>query len=219
MEVNISIDESLKQIIRLGCVQFDQVKVTTRHEAIVNENDELVMALRARYSSPADAMEKLNITRSLYRNIGIDPTKNRSSSEALLRRVLKGNTLYQVNSIVDICNLCSLNLLLSLGLYDVDSIKGRIKLRLGKKGESYDGIRKEQVNVTGRFTLIDDLGPFGNPSADSARTMITESTTHLLFVIFAPSNYDEKVLTEHLDFIEGKVAQYHPCQTVVKKLV
>jgi len=218
MEVNISIDESLKQIIRLGCVQFDQVKVTTRHEAIVNENDELVMALRARYSSPADAMEKLNITRSLYRNIGIDPTKNRSSSEALLRRVLKGNTLYQVNSIVDICNLCSLNLLLSLGLYDVDSIKGRIKLRLGKKGESYDGIRKEQVNVTGRFTLIDDLGPFGNPSADSARTMITESTTHLLFVIFAPSNYDEKVLTEHLDFIEGKVAQYHPCQTVVKKL-
>jgi DNA/RNA-binding domain of Phe-tRNA-synthetase-like protein len=137
----------------------------------------------------------------------------------LLRRVLKGNSLYQINSIVDICNLCSLKFLLSLGLYDVAKITGAIQVRLGRDGEGYDGIRKEFINVAGRFTLADDLGPFGNPSADSARTMIIEKSQNVLFIIFVPSDYNTHLLVEHLDFIESKVKQYHNCQMVLKKVM
>ena len=124
-----------------------------------------------------------------------------------------------MNSIVDICNLCSLKFLLSLGLYDIDKIEGNIILRLGKQGEGYEGIRKEYVNVAGKFAMADDLGPFGNPSADSARTMINESTTKVLFTVFVPADFNNKLLIEHLDFIETKVKQYHPCNTILKILV
>jgi len=219
MDLMISIDNSLKETIKLGIIQFNQVQVVKRIGALVEQIEVLCLELRKKYQSPADAIDQLNVTRSLYRKIGLDPTKNRPSSEALLRRVLKGNALYQINSIVDICNLCSLKLLLSLGLYDVDKIEGSIKLRLGKEGEGYEGIRKEYVNVAGRFTLADELGPFGNPSADSARTMITESTTNVLFVVFTPADYNKNLLNEHLDFIEEKVKQYHECNTLMKKFI
>jgi DNA/RNA-binding domain of Phe-tRNA-synthetase-like protein len=219
MDLKISIDASLTEIIKLGIIQVNQVQVVKRIDALDKEIETLCLELRRSYHSTADAMERLKVTRSLYRGIGIDPTKNRPSSEALLRRVLKGNPLYQVNSIVDICNFCSLKFLLSLGLYNVDKIRGSIKLRLGKEGEGYEGIRKEYINVAGRFTLVDDLGPFGNPSADSARTMITEKTDNVLFVIFAPADYQAELLAEHLDFIETKVKQYHSCDIVLKNLV
>jgi DNA/RNA-binding domain of Phe-tRNA-synthetase-like protein len=215
----ISIDHSLKDIIKLGVVQFSQVQVMSKIEALVQDLEMLCSELRNSYHSPTDAMEQLSVSRSLYRKIGLDPTKNRPSSEALLRRVLKGKSLYQVNSIVDICNLCSLEFLLSLGLYDVDQIKGDIKLRPGNEGEGYEGIRKEYVNVAGKFAMVDDLGPFGNPSADSARTMIKESTTKVLFTVFVPADFNNKLLIEHLDFIETKVKQYHSCKTIFKNLV
>lgn len=216
MDLLISIDDSIKEIIKLGVIQFDEVQVEDRKEALIKEIEALAEEYRTKHKRPADAADKLNVTRSLYRKLGLDPTKNRPSSEALLRRVLKGKSLYQINSIVDICNYCSLRLLLSLGLYDVSKIKGHIVLRPGREGEGYEGIRKEFVNVNGRFALVDDLGPFGNPSADSARTMITGETTEVLFAIFVPAGYRTDLLNEHIDFIESKVKQYHSCRTILK---
>ena len=53
-------------------------------------------------------------------------------------------------------------------------------------GERYAGIRKDDVNVGGRITVADDVGAFGNPTSDSARTMVTPATTELLVVVYAP---------------------------------
>ena len=55
--------------------------------------------------------------RAMYRRTGLDPTKRRPSSEALLRRVRKGEPLPRINSLVDVCNWCSLEFQLPYGLY------------------------------------------------------------------------------------------------------
>ena len=65
-------------------------------------------------------------------------------------------------------------------------------LRLGQDGESYPGIRKDEVHVGGRITLADSHGPFGNPSSDSARTMVTTGTTSALVVVFAPIDVSDE---------------------------
>ena len=114
--------------------------------------------------------------RALYKALGLDPTKTRPSNEALLRRVLKGEALYRVNTLVDALNLCSLRAQLPFGLYDLDRVEPPVVLRRGAPGESYEGIRKGAVNVEGRPVLVDAHGPFGNPTSDSARTMITLAT-------------------------------------------
>ena len=125
--------------------------------------------------------------RTMYKRVGLDPTRNRPSSEALLRRVRKGDALPRINSMVDVCNWCSMEFQLPYGLYDAARIDGEsVELRLGRDGEGYDGIRKDTVHVAGRITLADARGPFGNPTSDSARTMVTTATRDALLLIYAP---------------------------------
>jgi DNA/RNA-binding domain of Phe-tRNA-synthetase-like protein len=147
--------------------------------------------------------------RTMYKRIGLDPTKTRPSSEALLRRVRKGQPLPRINSMVDVCNWCSLEFQLPYGLYDAAHIEGGVvELRLGRDGESYAGIRKDEVHVAGRITLADARGPFGNPTSDSARTMVTTATTRALVVVFAPSSVDAPRLGHVLDATAARMHQF-----------
>jgi DNA/RNA-binding domain of Phe-tRNA-synthetase-like protein len=91
-----------------------------------------------------------------------------------------------VNSLVDVGNLVSLRLQVPVGLYDLDRVQGDLTLRLGRPEESYAGIGKETVNVAGRLCVADEVGACGNPSADSARTMITTSTEQAAWIFFLP---------------------------------
>src|SRR5438067_13934384 len=82
--------------------------------------------------------------RALYRKFGTDPTRMRPSSEALLRRMKKGEPLPRVNSLVDVANAMSVQLQVPVGLYDLDKVRGgELVIRLGREGEGYAGIGKE----------------------------------------------------------------------------
>jgi len=124
--------------------------------------------------------------RILYRRFGIDPTKTRPSSEALLRRALRGDPFPRINSLVDVANVMSLLAQSPVGLYDLDRVQGPLTIRVGAVGEGYEGIRKDRVNVGGRLCVADTLGPCGNPSSDSARTMITTATERAAWIWFLP---------------------------------
>jgi DNA/RNA-binding domain of Phe-tRNA-synthetase-like protein len=145
---------------------------------------------RVRISPPAEVAS----VRTMYKKVGIDPTKTRPSNEALLRRVRKGDAIPRINSAVDIVNWCSLEFQLPYGLYDASTISGDVTMRLGREGESYPGIRKDDVNVSGRITVADSVGAFGNPTSDSARTMVTPAATELLVVVYAPTDVSQQQL-------------------------
>lgn len=136
--------------------------------------------------------------RALYRRFGVDPTRHRPSSEALLRRVRRGESLPRINSVVDVANVMSLRLQVPVGLYDLARVEGALTLRLGIDGESYAGIGKESINVAGRICVADALGPCGNPSADSARTMITTATEQAAWLFFLPVGEPNLRLTYEL---------------------
>jgi DNA/RNA-binding domain of Phe-tRNA-synthetase-like protein len=153
----------------------------------------------------------------MYKRVGLDPTKTRPSSEALLRRVRKGESLPRINSMVDVCNWCSLEFQLPYGLYDAERIDGDVELRIGRAGESYPGIRKDDVNVGGRITLADRSGPFGNPTSDSARTMVTTATTHAMLVVFAPRELDTRTLTRVLDSTSQRMTEFTGCRELARQ--
>jgi DNA/RNA-binding domain of Phe-tRNA-synthetase-like protein len=161
-----------------------------------------------RQQPPADVAA----VRTMYKRVGLDPTKTRPSSEALLRRVRKGDPLPRINSLVDVCNWCSLEFQLPYGLYDAAHIEGDIELRLGRDGESYPGIRKDDVHVAGRLTLADARGPFGNPTSDSARTMVTTSTTSAVVVVFAPAEMAGRRLVQVLDETVARMGEFTGCR-------
>jgi DNA/RNA-binding domain of Phe-tRNA-synthetase-like protein len=134
----------------------------------------------------AGRVRNIGPARALYHRFGMDPTRHRPSSEALLRRVSRGNPLPRVNSLVDVANVVSLRLQVPIGLYDLGQVEGKLTVRLGREAESYAGIRKELVIVADRLCVADDRGPCGNPSADSARTMITTATEAAAWLFFLP---------------------------------
>jgi DNA/RNA-binding domain of Phe-tRNA-synthetase-like protein len=143
--------------------------------------------------------------RELYRRFGLDPTRVRPSSEALLRRMKKGESLPRINSLVDVANAMSVQLQVPVGLYDLDKVKGEeLVIRLGADGESYAGIGKEKVNVAGRICVADAEGPIGNPSADSARTMITTDTERAAWIYFLPVRDDDVDRTAELVAVFGR---------------
>jgi DNA/RNA-binding domain of Phe-tRNA-synthetase-like protein len=143
--------------------------------------------------------------RALYRRFGTDPTRVRPSSEALLRRLKKGEPLPRVNSLVDVANTLSVQLQVPVGLYDMDKASGDdLSIRLGAEGEGYTGIRKERVNVAGRLCVADAAGPLGNPSADSARTMITTDTQRAAWIYFLPVTDEEIDRTAELVAVFGR---------------
>ena len=73
---------------------------------------------------------------------------------------------------------------------------------------SNPGIRKDDVHVGGRITLADRLGPFGNPTSDSARTMVTTATTRALVVVFAPFELDERRLSHVIDVTAERMNEF-----------
>lgn len=132
-------------------------------------------------------------TRTMYRRFGVDPTRTRPSSEALLRRLRKGERLPSISNVVDIINWCSVELQVPFGLYDRQAIADAVTLRLGRPDEWYQGIGKDRVNVAGRLVAADEDGPFGNPTSDSARAMVTEATHAACVVLYLPADTPEAV--------------------------
>jgi DNA/RNA-binding domain of Phe-tRNA-synthetase-like protein len=176
---------SLAPIVAPACLAFDGVTVVEHDHRLDAAFAEAEAWLRAGGAGLDEALQR---TRALYRGIGLDPTKTRPSSEALLRRVRRGEALPRVNTIVDLCNWCSVETQIAFGVYDRDRLAGdALALRLGAEGEGYEGIRKDRVNVAGRLTLVDAEGPFGNPTSDSLRTSVSAATTRVLFVLFVPA--------------------------------
>ncbi len=145
--------------------------------------------------------------RDFYWRIGIDPTKTRPSAEALVRRVLRGKGLPKINNIVDAGNLASLKTFIPIGIYDLDRIKGGLKLRLSREGEIFKPIGgKEERLSEGVIVLADEekiLHLF--PHRDSRETMIIGSTRNILVIACGvpgvPYGLVRKAVRETRDYV------------------
>lgn len=180
----LTVDPGVRAHVRPAWLVLDGVTVTEGAAAL----DAPLARAAARMREAGEAAALTAAVRAMYRRFGVDPTKTRPSSEALLRRVRRGEPLPRINNVVDVCNWCSLEFQVPYGLYDLSRVSGAVVLRAGRAGEAYPGIRKDAVHVDGRLVLADDEGPFGNPTSDSARTMVTRDAASILTVIFAPAS-------------------------------
>jgi DNA/RNA-binding domain of Phe-tRNA-synthetase-like protein len=184
--MQISIDPELKKKCvktTLGCVQA-RVEAGASPSALIEEmnaRDEEIQNLpfpRGVLASP-----QVEATRAAYRALGKDPARYRNSAEALLRRVVGGKGLPQINAVVDAINLVSVESRLPVGLYDVGHVVGDIVFRAGRAGETYKGIGKYDLNLEGLPLFADTVGPHGSATSDSERTMVTAKTKEILALI------------------------------------
>ena len=75
--------------------------------------------------------------RSAYKGFGIKRTSYRSSVERLIKRVLAGQSLPEINGLVDLYNMVSLDEGLCLGCDDLDKIEGDLAFRFSRPGDTF----------------------------------------------------------------------------------
>ncbi len=141
---------------------------------------------------PRGVLESMQVetARKAYKALGKDPARYRGSAEALLRRVVAGKGLPQINAVVDVINLVSVESRLPIGLYDLEHIVGDIVFRAGREGETYKGIGKYDLNLEGLPLFADTGGPHGSATSDSERTMVTGATKQVLAVLISFSGME-----------------------------
>ena len=106
-------------------------------------------------------------TRAVYKKCGKDPSRYRPASEQLIRRMLQGKELYQIDTLVDLVNLASIAFGYSIGGFDADKFVGdTLTLGVGREGEPYEGIGRGMLNIAGLPVYRDAQGGVGTPTSD-----------------------------------------------------
>lgn len=218
--VNIHIDPELKKKCprtALGCVTA-RVEAGPSPEALLAEL-KIREAEIEKLPFPRSVLEcpAIEATRQAYKALGKDPARYRGSAEALLRRVVAGKSLPQINSVVDIINLVSIESRLPIGLYDREHVVGDVVFRAGRAGESYKGIGKYALNLEGLPVFADNAGPHGSATSDSEGTMVTEDTKEVLAVIISFSG--PQTLPRWTERLSALLTQYASGQDVAIRLL
>ena len=190
--MKIEIDKQLYSVypeIRLGLLHFQADVKESDDDFWKYIDNEILPNVRAAIEGKDwNEIPGIRGSRAAYKAFGRNPGRYRVSSEALIRRVRRGDKLYHVNSVVDVNNLISIESGLSVGSYDLADIHGTVTLRKAEKGEGYAGIGKDFLDLENLLVLADDDGAFGSSMSDSTRAMVTKKTKDVLVVIYCFEN-------------------------------
>lgn len=124
--------------------------------------------------------------RRLFRAAGCDPTRYRPSSEALLRRLLKGSDMPEIHPLVDLNNCLSAELAVPCCVMAEGTFEPPYVMRAGQEGESYESLRGP-FNLEGKPLLVDALGPCDAPITGSQRVKVTADTDRATLVAYLPA--------------------------------
>lgn len=160
----------------------------------------------------------LRAYRDFFWRVGIDPTKTRPASEALLRRVLQGKDIPRVNTLVDAYNIASMETHVPLAVFDAAKVQGDMVMRMAVAGEKFHGIgMTAEETLTGKEVVVQDdrmlIAIYPYRDADFSKVM-TETTDVSIMVCGVPgielSRLDEarKLSANYITrFCGGKVSE------------
>lgn len=215
--MNIIVSEEIEKVCPgfVGAaVEADVVNSEYNTELWAEIND-LGEKYKAEYTTETvKTISGIEATRRVYRACGKDPSRYRPAAEALIRRMLQGKELYQIDTLVDLINLASIAFGYSIGGFDADKFVGdTLTLGIGHEGEPYEGIGRGMLNIAGLPVYRDAEGGVGTPTSDNERTKIELSTRHVLVLVngYDGNEVQVKANAEYIIRLFEKYAQGCNC--------
>jgi len=157
----------------------------TAAERLAARRARLGESLRAAGAPSPNDDSTVAALRRLFRSAGTDPTRYRPSSEALLRRLARGDELPSIHPLVDLNNQLSLELRVPACVLAEGTFRFPVTLRAGREGEVLDSMRGP-LQLEGKPLLEDAEGPFGTPITDGHRVKVRPETTSAWLVLYLP---------------------------------
>lgn len=221
--MNIIVSEEIEQVCPgfVGAAVEADVVNTEYSEELWAEIEALSEKYKAEYTTETiKQISGIEATRRVYRACGKDPSRYRPASEALIRRMLQGKKLYQIDTLVDLINLASIAYGYSIGGFDADKFTGgTLTLGVGREGEPYEGIGRGMLNIAGLPVYRDAIGGVGTPTSDNERTKIDINTRRVLVLVngYDGNEAQVKANAEYLVRLFDKYAQGHNCRYFIYK--
>jgi DNA/RNA-binding domain of Phe-tRNA-synthetase-like protein len=218
--MNIKIKKELKDKnpdMALGTI-ICKVSNTKYNADLWKEIKQICNEIRNKYSLDTIKTNKqITATRNMYLACGKKPCRYRPAAEALMRRIIKDDNLYQINTLVDLINLLSLKTGYSVGAFDADLIEGNITAGIGKINEPYEGIGRGQINIHQLPVLRDNKGAIGTPTSDEIRTAISLNTVNMFVNINGYTGKND--LTPALDYAEKLLIKYADAKNIIRQII
>jgi len=92
--------------------------------------------------------------RTAFSKIGISGSKFQSSIESMVRRILKGDSIPNINPLVDLYNSISLKYLVPMGGHDIDTLDGDIHLKFAEGWEPFTPMGGGETVIVPKGELI-----------------------------------------------------------------
>ncbi|RBW69382.1 B3/B4 domain-containing protein [Bacillus taeanensis] len=217
---HLTISETIKKqfpTFKIGVISYHNIIIDSSPKMLRGRlnlfQEHLIMELSEKNISDSNSISEW---RKIFKQLGTDPAKYRLSSEALLRRIQKGNKLPFIHSAVDLTNFFSLQYQLPLGIYDLNQLKGNLHLKIGTEEDQYEGLNGRTVNMKNKLITSDDKGAFGSPIVDSRRTMVTESTENALHIVYLQPSMENSKAEKLVAAIANMFVQLHGGSTDYK---
>jgi DNA/RNA-binding domain of Phe-tRNA-synthetase-like protein len=212
-ELRIEVDRTG---LSVGMVVLDDLKVGSSSSSFELYEEETFEELRSKITLEGVKDDPIfRSYRDLYWTFGMDPTKLRVSSEAVLRRILKGQNLWRISDVVDIINLASAYHKIPISLIDISKLKGDLVVRTAAYGELFQRIGGKIIMCRGREIVITDdkkIVCFGYATHDSERTMITKDSKKVLILFLGCEAVTEQLMHDALRTTLDMIDQWLDCK-------
>jgi DNA/RNA-binding domain of Phe-tRNA-synthetase-like protein len=189
----------------------NNIHVAKENEQIQKLKTSVCEEVRAKYNVESLKDDsKVRAYRDFYWKLGIDPTKTRPSGEALLRRVLHGNELPRISTVVDAYNLASMKTIIPISGLDKDRLNLPFQVRFAENSEAFTGIgMSEPMILTDKMLVLADEKQVLciYPHRDSDHTKITEDTRNVLIVGYGAPRITREQIKDAVETTLGYIEQ------------
>ncbi len=157
----------------------------------------------------------------IYKATGIDPTKQKPSPLALLKRIKEGKELYTVNTMVDVYNLAVMKTQVSMGAFNLEKLSFPTCLRFARENETFTALQEEKpVPVkAGELVYADAKGLIFCRDLnyrDSDTTKITENTRDIILYVDGTRVTSQETLREATELVVRWIIKF--CGGQVEKM-
>jgi len=195
--------------LRVGLVRAGGLNNAPTSDALWSELTATAATIASQYELlELNQRPAIAATRQVYKALGKDPSRYRVASEALCRRIVKGQELPRRTTVVDAVNLVSIVSGYAISGLDADCLVGdTLTLDVGTAADEYHGIgRQGLLNIAGMPAWRDAAGAIATPTSDEERTKLTEHTVTAQININAYGT--EMPLEQAVEWMASLLRQY-----------
>jgi DNA/RNA-binding domain of Phe-tRNA-synthetase-like protein len=198
--------------LKVATIEVSVGKIEDKNQELEKLKKAVVEEVKSKYSlASVKDVKVFRCYRDFFWRLGIDPTKTRPASEALIRRILQGGSIPTINTAVDAVNVSSIRTEIVVDAFDTAAISGRIAVRFASKGEQFLGIGMKNPLVMdgGEIVISDTLGPIAvYPHRDAERTGVTGQTRQILTVMCGVPGIEDKALVDAAHIVSTMISKF-----------